>query len=62
MNTPNIYTLAALTQTSQRNSVKLRGLWVPARPLGYTGIGRRFKAAWLVFTGRADAVVWPCGQ
>lgn len=32
------------------------GRWVPARPLGGWG---RWRAAWLVFTGRADALVWP---
>lgn len=33
--------------------------WVPARPLGYASWRHRWKAAWLVFTGRADALVWP---
>ena len=36
--------------------------WVPARPLGYASYTLRFRAAWLVFTGRADALVWPGGQ
>jgi hypothetical protein len=36
--------------------------WVPARPMGYQSFGARLKAAWLVFTGRADAVIWPGGQ
>lgn len=36
--------------------------WVPARPLGYASWRTRLKAAWLVFTGRADAVTWPQGQ
>jgi hypothetical protein len=35
------------------------GRWVPARPLPWESLGGRFKAAWLVFTGRADAVTWP---
>lgn len=36
------------------------GRWVPARPLPWeSSIFGRFKAAWLVFTGRADAVTWP---
>lgn len=36
------------------------GRYVPARPLPfYGGIVGRFKAAWLVFTGKADALVWP---
>ena len=31
--------------------------WVPARPLGPSFW--RWKAAWLVFRGRADALIWP---
>lgn len=39
------------------------GRWVPARPMGYPGGWRyRIKAAWLVFTGKADAVTWPDGE
>jgi len=38
------------------------GDWVPARPLGRSGLLYRLKAAWTVFTGRADALVWPKGQ
>jgi hypothetical protein len=33
--------------------------WVPARPLGYPSLRERIKAAWLVWTGRADALIWP---
>lgn len=29
--------------------------WVPARPM--SGMGR-WRAAWLVFTGQADALLW----
>lgn len=32
---------------------------VPARPLGFTGIFHRAKAAWVVFTGWGDVVIWP---
>jgi hypothetical protein len=35
------------------------GRYVPARPLGWQSWIMRFKAAWLVFTGRADALTWP---
>ncbi len=34
------------------------GRWVAARPEPFYAIGRRWRAAWLVFTGRADAIVW----
>lgn len=32
--------------------------WVPKRPIGYISLWWRIKAAWLVFTCKADAVVW----
>jgi hypothetical protein len=35
------------------------GNWQPARPLGCDGIVYRLKAAWLVLTCKADAVIWP---
>jgi len=33
--------------------------YVPARPYG---LASRWKAAWLVLCGKADALVWPGGQ
>ena len=38
------------------------GRWVPARPINCLSFTSRLKAAWSVFTGKADAVFWPCGQ
>ncbi len=38
------------------------GKWVPARALGNASIPYRLRAAWLVFTGKADALRWPGGQ
>lgn len=37
------------------------GRWVPARSYALNQLRPfgRFKAAWLVFTGRADAVTYP---
>jgi hypothetical protein len=35
------------------------GKWCPARPIGYPSFWYRIKAAWLVFTGKADAILWP---
>lgn len=35
------------------------GSYVPARPHGWQSWTMRFKAAWLVFTGKADALTWP---
>lgn len=33
--------------------------WYPARSEGYPSILQRFRCAWMVFTGRADALIWP---
>jgi hypothetical protein len=44
------------------DSVRVQGPnggWVPARAYG---LSNRWKAAWLVFTGKADALVWLGGQ
>lgn len=58
-----IYTLQSLAMTAATTSTKdHEGLWIPARPMGFTQIRYRLRAAWLVFTGRADAVTWPGGQ
>jgi len=32
--------------------------YVPCRPLGYPSFRHRCKTAWMVFTGKADALVW----
>ncbi len=36
------------------------GLWNQARPMSHSGINlvRRITSAWMVFTGRADVLVW----
>ena len=33
-------------------------IWRYARPLGYKGLFYRTRCAWLVFTEKADIVVW----
>lgn len=33
--------------------------YVPARREGYASWRQRWRCAWMVFTGRADALVWP---
>lgn len=38
---------------------EINGQWQPARPYGYFSLRSRLRLAWLVFTGRADALVWP---
>ena len=36
------------------------GLWALARPLSWPGINlrKRLSAVWMVFTGRADVLIW----
>ena len=63
--TPSIYKLENLYNMVARNDVSCGlpdGRYVPARPLGFQSARYRLRAAWLVWTGRADAVVWPGGQ
>lgn len=33
--------------------------WEPTRPFGYYSLRSRLRLAWMVFTGRADALRWP---
>ena len=35
------------------------GDYEPARPYGMFSLRSRFRLAWAVFTGRADALFWP---
>lgn len=50
----------------QNNKVLLNGIWVPARPINstkeYKGFFSRIRDAWLVFTCKADAFIWPENQ
>lgn len=43
-------------------SAWINGKWVYARPIGYFSILHRIRLAWMVFTGRADALLWPEDQ
>ncbi len=38
------------------------GKWMPARPLGHYSLTSRLRLAWMVFTGKCDALKWPGGQ
>ena len=42
--------------------VSVHGIRTISRPQLKRGIKNRFKLAWMVFTGKADALVWPLGQ
>lgn len=59
MRTPVVYSADDIkcwdTQTAGTN-----GLWTQARPMSNPGINlrKRISAAWIVFIGRADVLVW----
>jgi len=57
-----IYTIKHLMKWNVE--CEIGGEWVPCRPVTYMALTlrERFRAAWMVFTGKADAVVWPGGQ
>jgi hypothetical protein len=60
---PSVHTFESLSQISRHCSSSRDGkTWYPARPMGFCSIGNRLRCAWMVFTGKADAFVWPDGQ
>jgi hypothetical protein len=59
---PNILKFDDVDGRHGQSEAKINGRWVPARPVGYLSLGWRIKLAWMVFTGKADAFVWPEGQ
>lgn len=62
-NYPNTWTLPALIEYCKTGpQASQGGPYVPARPMGFSSLGNRLRCAWLVFTGRADAVTWELGQ
>lgn len=63
MKYPNLWTVESLMQSVRSVSVCRDGdNWMPGRPLGYPSFISRCKCAWAVFTGKADAVIWPGDQ
>jgi hypothetical protein len=59
MRYPNICHAEHLIAHGKEDMSRLpNGRWVAARALGFASWRHRWHAAWLVFTGRADALVW----
>ena len=57
---PVTWTLRRLFDQVRMASTSDDGVtWRPARPLGYPSLGNRIRSAWLVFTGKADVLLWP---
>lgn len=46
------------TVLSNNNATLIDGKYVPARSEGFSSWRYRLKATWLVFTGKADALIW----
>lgn len=61
MKMPNIVCVTEVIRSAEQNGAKPTGFdhYVPARPLAGHWRWQRIKAAWLVYTGRADAVTYP---
>lgn len=62
MKSPDVYRLEDLLRIVSQNRTLINEKWVSARPLGFSSFLHRFKCAWLVFTGQADALIWPEDQ
>ena len=59
MNYPNILTVNTVLRSARACMRQTAGgYWVPCRGEGFMSWRNRWRAAWLVFTGRADALVW----
>lgn len=62
MRKPDIRCVTQVVREANESSCGLPdGRWVPARSYGWNQLRvfGRFRAAWMVFTGRADAVTYP---
>lgn len=66
MKNPSVYKLVSLKDifdpTASKAQAEINGKWVPARPIGLFSLQERIRIAFMVFTGKADALVWPEGQ
>lgn len=59
MKSPNIISVKEVNSAVLQGSRDTDGDWIPARPLGFVSWRERLRATWLVFTGQADALIWP---
>lgn len=54
---PTNWTIKSLVQHIN-DGPWVRETGMPARPYGFYSLRSRIKLAWMVFTGRADALTW----
>lgn len=64
MRRPEIFDIYGLVESGAQTEWRMPdgGAWYgPARYYGFNNLNPfgRFKAAWMVFVGRADALTWP---
>ena len=59
-----VWSLIGLIVHARECRAEINGKWIPARPENYKlrSYRTKLKHAWLVFTGKADCVIWPGGQ
>jgi hypothetical protein len=57
-----MYQVEEIIALANSTQAKINGKWVPARPIRFGGFWYSLRDAWLVFRGKADAVIWPEGQ
>lgn len=56
----NTWTLKELSfHVNSVSASRKDGTWGPIRPIGHDGFWHRLKAAYKVFTCKADILVWP---
>jgi len=58
MRYPSVRNADELVHGGTQISREVDGKWVVARPEGYPSFRHRIKTAWLVFTGKADALTY----
>jgi hypothetical protein len=62
MKIPQVIVADDLTKSWPQTSHGYEGGWCLARPLPFYSIFARWRCAWLVLTGKADALVWRADQ
>lgn len=59
---PSLWRVNELKAHTETCAANINGKWVPCRAVGLDTIRSRIRLAWMVFTGKADALIWPEGQ
>ena len=53
-----------MIESATYTHAEINGKWVPSRPINSScrSFIEKFKEAWAVYVGRAEAFTWPEGQ